>query len=204
MIWLVVFVLALVFYFMVANLREEWKTEIRDLRARLFHLEQRVADLLARRTTTSEPAKLPLTPAPAAEPEPEAAPGPEPNIASWLYGEAVEQPQTEPEAEAVEEAAFEAAPPPVIPPVFGTSAEPPRVRSFRSPERFDALSKSTPPPEPPPVPPLCPPIKPAPAEPTFFEKLDWSKVDWEQFMGVKLFAWIGGLALFIGVAFFVR
>jgi hypothetical protein len=29
-------------------------------------------------------------------------------------------------------------------------------------------------------------------------------VNWEQFMGVKLFAWIGGLALFIGVAFFVK
>ncbi|MGI8603508.1 MAG: DUF2339 domain-containing protein [Verrucomicrobiales bacterium] len=29
-------------------------------------------------------------------------------------------------------------------------------------------------------------------------------VNWEQFMGAKLFAWIGGLALFLGVAFFVK
>jgi hypothetical protein len=29
-------------------------------------------------------------------------------------------------------------------------------------------------------------------------------INWEQFMGVKLFAWIGGLALFLGVAFFVK
>jgi uncharacterized membrane protein len=29
------------------------------------------------------------------------------------------------------------------------------------------------------------------------------RFNWEQFMGVKLFAWIGGLALFIGLAFFV-
>lgn len=29
-------------------------------------------------------------------------------------------------------------------------------------------------------------------------------VNWEQFMGVKLFAWIGGVALFLGVAFFVK
>lgn len=29
-------------------------------------------------------------------------------------------------------------------------------------------------------------------------------IDWEQFMGAKLFAWIGGLALFLGVAFFVQ
>src|SRR6266536_370672 len=31
-----------------------------------------------------------------------------------------------------------------------------------------------------------------------------SPIDWEQFMGAKLFAWIGGLALFLGVAFFVK
>jgi uncharacterized membrane protein len=30
------------------------------------------------------------------------------------------------------------------------------------------------------------------------------KVDWERFMGVKLFAWVGGFALFLAVAFFVK
>ena len=29
-------------------------------------------------------------------------------------------------------------------------------------------------------------------------------IDWEQFMGVKLFAWVGGFALFLGIAFFVK
>ena len=29
-------------------------------------------------------------------------------------------------------------------------------------------------------------------------------INWEQFMGVKLFAWLGGLALFLGVAFFIK
>src|SRR6266478_4795250 len=29
-------------------------------------------------------------------------------------------------------------------------------------------------------------------------------INWERFMGAKLFAWIGGLALFLGVAFFVK
>ncbi|MBK9138771.1 MAG: DUF2339 domain-containing protein [Verrucomicrobia bacterium] len=29
-------------------------------------------------------------------------------------------------------------------------------------------------------------------------------LNWEQFMGVKLFAWVGGLALFLAVAFFVK
>jgi uncharacterized membrane protein len=29
-------------------------------------------------------------------------------------------------------------------------------------------------------------------------------INWEQFMGAKLFAWVGGFALFLGVAFFVK
>jgi uncharacterized membrane protein len=29
-------------------------------------------------------------------------------------------------------------------------------------------------------------------------------INWEQFMGAKLFAWLGGFALFLGVAFFVK
>jgi hypothetical protein len=29
-------------------------------------------------------------------------------------------------------------------------------------------------------------------------------INWEQFMGVKLFAWLGGLALFLGVGFFLK
>lgn len=28
--------------------------------------------------------------------------------------------------------------------------------------------------------------------------------NWEQFLGVKLFAWLGGLALFVGIAFFIK
>ena len=48
----------------------------------------------------------------------------------------------------------------------------------------------TPPPKSPPI--FEPPHPPVP------------KINWEQFMGVKGFAWIGGLALFLGVAFFVK
>src|SRR5262249_55379939 len=29
-------------------------------------------------------------------------------------------------------------------------------------------------------------------------------INWEEFMGAKLFAWIGGFALFLGIAFFVK
>lgn len=59
--------------------------------------------------------------------------------------------------------------------------------------------------EPPPLPPsatgtlpgrVSPPLLPAEPQPT--------AINWERFMGVKLFAWIGGLALFLAVAFFVK
>ncbi|WP_438480271.1 DUF2339 domain-containing protein [Oleiharenicola lentus] len=37
------------------------------------------------------------------------------------------------------------------------------------------------------------------------EKPSWlDNINWEQFMGAKLFAWLGGLALFLGIAFFVK
>jgi len=49
----------------------------------------------------------------------------------------------------------------------------------------------------PPVPRPAPVTPPAPAP--FL-----SGVDWESFMGVKLFAWLGGFALFLGAAFFVK
>ena len=43
--------------------------------------------------------------------------------------------------------------------------------------------------------PVPPSVQPSSAKPAF---------DWEQFMGAKLFAWIGGLALFLGIGFFVK
>jgi predicted membrane protein DUF2339 len=47
------------------------------------------------------------------------------------------------------------------------------------------------------VPPLLPPRveKPRPARPA---------IDFEKFLGVKLFAWVGGLFLFLAVAFFIK
>src|SRR5262245_8457896 len=48
---------------------------------------------------------------------------------------------------------------------------------------------SVPPPLPPPLPSIPPPVTP---------------FNWEAFMGVKLFAWLGGLALFLGVVFMVK
>lgn len=57
-----------------------------------------------------------------------------------------------------------------------------------------AVEKPAPPPIPPPRREFIPPAehKPRPA------------INLEQFMGAKLFAWVGGLALFLGVIFFVK
>jgi uncharacterized membrane protein len=47
---------------------------------------------------------------------------------------------------------------------------------------------------PPPLPRISPPAPPPAATP----------FNWEAFMGVKLFAWLGGLALFLGVVFLIK
>jgi uncharacterized membrane protein len=78
-----------------------------------------------------------------------------------------------------------AAPRPAILPEFITAAAPPAA----------APPMAAPAAGVPPVADTPEPVAARPASPA---------VNWEQFMGVKLFAWIGGLALFIGVAFFVK
>ena len=62
------------------------------------------------------------------------------------------------------------------------------------PKEVMAAATSAPPPAPP-QPPSAELPAPQPSLPA---------INWEQFMGAKLFAWIGGLALFLGVAFFVK
>jgi uncharacterized membrane protein len=86
----------------------------------------------------------------------------------------------------------ETAPPP-LPPVFTTPpSTPPPEPSTASPPSLEpepAFAESA---TPPPLPQTLPPRETSPG------------INWEQFMGVKLFAWVGGLALFLGVAFFVK
>jgi uncharacterized membrane protein len=68
------------------------------------------------------------------------------------------------------------------------------------------LAVVTPAPVPSETAPEPPPIPRELLEPSIPQIARRSKppIDWEQFMGAKLFAWIGGLALFLGVAFFVK
>jgi uncharacterized membrane protein len=68
-------------------------------------------------------------------------------------------------------------------------------------------------PAPPPIPAVARAVSPPPAppaiEPERMPALEPARklvpaINWEQFMGVKLLAWIGGLAAFLAVAFFVK
>ncbi len=62
-----------------------------------------------------------------------------------------------------------------------------------------------PPPLPPrPAPLPTPPSSPTPAGPPPVPPLPAKPLNMEQFLGTKLFAWVGGLALFLGVIFFVK
>jgi uncharacterized membrane protein len=59
---------------------------------------------------------------------------------------------------------------------------------------------------PPPLPAFLqpPPAVPAPARAPSPKMVLPSTINWESILGVKFFAWIGGLALFLGVVFFVK
>ncbi|MCC6234538.1 MAG: DUF2339 domain-containing protein [Verrucomicrobiales bacterium] len=76
----------------------------------------------------------------------------------------------------------------VTAPALPRSATPPPLPPVYPPARGTEPAQDSPPPSLPAVAPAAPP-------PAF---------DWERFMGARLFAWLGGLALFLGVAYFVK
>jgi uncharacterized membrane protein len=92
------------------------------------------------------------------------------------------------------------------------SAEPPPIPAPKAPEPLVAETAPTPAkPVPPPKPPPVPLETPAPGWAEMAQRMQppapaavRPAINWEQFMGAKLFAWVGGLALFLGVGFFVK
>jgi Predicted membrane protein (DUF2339) len=97
------------------------------------------------------------------------------------------------------------------------AAKPEKTAPAPSPEIVTAAPAPVVPPEPavlepaaPPSPPPAaapPPVPVAPIPPLpelALPRQTRPAINWEQFMGVKGFAWIGGFALFLGVAFFVK
>jgi len=99
-----------------------------------------------------------------------------------------------PPAERVVSAPAAATPPPAPKPKPPQAVEPIWMRESMEPWATPPPVPANPPPAAATKPRPAPVPVPAPAKP----------VDWEQFMGAKLFAWVGGLALFLGVAFFVK
>lgn len=63
----------------------------------------------------------------------------------------------------------------------------------------DMASATAPPPLPPPPPPSQPPSPPPPPGPS-----RWSAIDWEGFVGVKLFSWIAAISLLLGTVYLLR
>src|SRR3954468_8068198 len=88
-----------------------------------------------------------------------------------------------------------------VQPEAPVAAPEPKVEAVPSPvpamTAAPIVSKATP--EPPPIPAEL--LKPGAPQ---MGKRTKPPIDWEQFMGAKLFAWIGGLARVLGIAFFVR
>lgn len=78
------------------------------------------------------------------------------------------------------------APPPAAPRPMPVP-EPPAYTPPQAPKPVPVMAEAI-------VQPLPAPVEPEPASP----------IDWEQFAGVNLFAWIGGFALFLGAGFFVK
>jgi uncharacterized membrane protein len=92
------------------------------------------------------------------------------------------------------------APPPAIPPAIAAPVRPPPVAlSPVAPAPTVKAKPAETPVVPPPL--VAAAARPAPAPAAAPRR---PAINWEQFMGAKLFAWLGGLALFLGVAYFVK
>ena len=155
---------------------------LRNLRVRLDNLDREVIRL--RQQVESKPLERTIAPARASTPRP-AADTPPPAAAPVVPAPVFTPvPPPEPVVELPEPVAT---PPPRVEP------EPVPVPAFAEVESA--------PPAPPIVPPVEPPRPMAPPPPS---GPMIPAIDWEQFMGVKLFAWIGGFALFLGLIFFLK
>jgi uncharacterized membrane protein len=134
----------------------------------------------------------------------------EANVAQLRASPQAAAPAAEPEAPT---------PAPAPEPAASTEPSVTAIPVFRPQESYAAATQL-----PPPIPPLAPEPIPAPStptwrletapvlpsftppvgEPSFFEKVASGKIDWEQFVGVKLLMWLGGFAAFLTVVFAVK
>jgi uncharacterized membrane protein len=89
---------------------------------------------------------------------------------------------------------------PVTPEPQPAVATPPRLPSMPPPVPPIAAIPSIPAPQPV----MAATALPHEPAPTIEREEPFRAVHWEKFLGVKMFAWLGGLALFLAVAFFVK
>jgi len=197
--WLFVLLISTVVVFIkIFNLRRDYENTIKGLQRDIQEFRTRISTLeadersafpseekseLEREETPTSPVIPAASPVPPPSPMPE---GPEvepPPITLTPSGlPAGHYPPFAPETPEEEESP---APAPVTPSP---------VPSYAAAARVD-LSSAAAAPEP-----------AAPSGPSLMDRWEQFKanVDWELFTGVKLFAWLGGLALFIGAGFFVK
>jgi hypothetical protein len=181
---LYLFLVVVVFPIWAITSLQDLRSLTRSLRTRLGELE---AEILNLRAALNRRAAEPV----AAKPEPPLSVAPAPAAVVPPLPVVIVPPAPVPEEIPAEE----------IAPVF--ALEPALAN-------LSAAAPVVPPPATEPLPPVLPPAPdPAPVvRPVYVPpppRPRWTdNINWEQFMGAKLFAWLGGLALFLGVAFFVK
>ena len=175
---------------------QELEREIRELRAELRERPKRPPEPSVARATT------PPTPV-VAPPMDDVPPAPAPEPLAPFAAEPVAPLRTAPEPTQ----SFAAPPPPVEPPVEQVAPAPvvgpPSLPPFvpREPEPATVEPNPFLLSDVPPLPPSDVRLPPLPAPP---EEPPAPRINWEQFMGAKLIAWLGGFAALLGVGFFVK
>ena len=92
--------------------------------------------------------------------------------------------------------------PPATPPLATPPlATPPPATATPTPAPEPAAAREATPPPPTPPPATPPPPRPAPPPPA---PPFWQQLDWESFVGVKLFSWVAGIATVIAAIYFLK
>jgi hypothetical protein len=182
------------------NANERAERRLENLESQLSELRSQLRQAAMTEPTPTKPAPVPPAAAPISVPVP-AAPVTPPVVAVTPV-----------------------APPPPAPPVLAREvtpppsiAAPPSVAPTKAALPAPPVAQPEPgltPPPPPlaqPAPPVILPQRPATPvyareepEPVVERESILSRINWEQFMGVKLFAWLGGLALLLGVGLLIK
>ncbi|MEK6743304.1 MAG: DUF2339 domain-containing protein, partial [Nitrospirota bacterium] len=179
------------------NIRRDLESNVEKLKREIAEL--RAAAVAPRRESASERVEAMR---PTVAPVPRAVDMPPPPVVP--PASPVPPPSTVPEGSEVEPPPITLSPsglpmgsyPPLPPEEETPASKPVTLPPSRAPQQAASYAVTAPP----------APERAAPSGPSLIDRWEQFKanVDWELFTGVKLFAWLGGLALFIGAGFFVK